>query len=887
MKNSCLIPSVAAIAVASALVMPNAGVAATSSDYVLRDHLLIHWDGIDNAGTGTHNPAATQWKNIAPGATAYDLTLTANGAWTNGNAMSVNGASATYDGGAAPSAKTIEVVFKMAQNKSSLMLFGGNQTTRQLVAFAVSGNETKCYLEGLSGVAHPTVNWNFDPDAIRSVAATFTNPGQAATTMFADGVARTDGSHTSGWTLSSQKIVLGAYDTKFPWVGEVYAIRMYDCVLSPGQIAINHAIDLERFAAKSFTSADYVQEGLVAHWDGIDNVSTGTHDGTATTWRNLAATGSAYDLSLTGSGAWNAEGNALSVSDLSAVGQSAAPEYKTIEVVFRQAGKGRRFLFASGDKKRVVLFDNDNTAYFSGVAAKGGSIYTKCIQEPFTNGVVRFLAARYDDDGAVADIFKDAVRRDDGNYQNSWNPSGVISIGNRDTSYGNTYAWVGEVYAIRLYSRRLTKAELARNHLIDSKRFLTSSSYVRENLLAYWDGIDNAGTGVHDNAAVSWKNLVTGGRDLAIYKAEWTSSSLRCLGKPGTASLAARAADGTGTLSFKAFEAVFANGANGEYSTVVFSGGYLRYFVLGTSYAMWKNNERSTAINNQAPGRMSLAWLQDSKKVQANGEQIQYGDQSGTWDLTGIQAVHVGGKYADHRYSYNGDLYALRAYGEEPTAAQTAFNYKVDRARFGLPPVAYTWSAVGDGFFATNGNWSAGLATQGVPGPEDAATLAAGNYVATLDDEWVVGSLSVGSGAMLALSLPQDGNAPDGAVPLTVMEALSAEAGAGLLLEANAFNRKHHGENATLIECGEKSADALQILADALNASLCSNRASVSADGKRLIYTAPSAAAFVITVREHRHGVLPSRQRRHAMAARIPRGPPWLFRDEAGLSPIF
>ena len=36
--------------------------------------------------------------------------------------------------------------------------------------------------------------------------------------------------------------------------------------------------------ATTYTSASYVQNGLIAQWDGIDNAGTGTHDPTATTW---------------------------------------------------------------------------------------------------------------------------------------------------------------------------------------------------------------------------------------------------------------------------------------------------------------------------------------------------------------------------------------------------------------------------------------------------------------------------------------------------------------------------------------------------------------------------------------------------------------------------
>ena len=37
-----------------------AAYAYTSASYAQREHLLIQWDGIDNAGTGTHDSRATK-----------------------------------------------------------------------------------------------------------------------------------------------------------------------------------------------------------------------------------------------------------------------------------------------------------------------------------------------------------------------------------------------------------------------------------------------------------------------------------------------------------------------------------------------------------------------------------------------------------------------------------------------------------------------------------------------------------------------------------------------------------------------------------------------------------------------------------------------------------
>ena len=844
MKTRILSSNVLGTAAALTLAASLTSFAATSADYAQRNHLLIQWDGIDNIGMGTHDPNATVWKNIAPGATAYDLTLTANGSWSGGKALSVNGASANYTAGPAPAAKTIEVVFKM--NKGGRILFwGGNDTTRQIVVFTAADNP-QCLFTGRTGLSGPTVLWNTDPTAIRSAAAVFANGAdKIATATYADGEARTNDSFASNWGGGGARITIGNYgtDTRYPWSGEVYAIRLYDTELTPAEIATNHDIDLERFAGElpMPKSTDYVQDGLVAQWDGIDNAGTGTHDPAATVWKNLATTGSAYDLTLTANGSWNAEGNALVTTDLAATGASDAPAYKTIEVVFKKVDNLGRILFSGGDTRHMVIFDNDTErAYFT------SSESTKQILHPFNSAEVSFIAAQYGDNGAVAHVFKDATLREDAPFSRDFSPGSGLSVGGRVAS--NTYGWRGEIYAIRLYDRRLTRAELARNHLIDCRRFLTSSSYIQKNLVGYWDGLDNAGVGLHDSTANTWKNLASSGStyDLSLGTGKWSCNALMCMGS-------GVAAQGTSVLpNYSSFEAVVANGANtNTASAVVFSNGKDRYLVLGVAYASVITTTKTTAFNNQISGRNSFAWLRSGANVLLNGGKIAYGSDAGTtWALASSSGFFVGARKSDGRYPYNGAIFAIRAYDGNITDAQAVYNYRIDRTRFGLPKRAFTWSGAVNEFFATNGNWSVGLATDGVPSVDDAVVLPGGNsYTVTLDDEWVVGEISVGAGATLALSLPRDGNNPDGAVPLTVMGALSAESGAELALNSRLFDKWHHLETATLIDCGEDSTAGLQTLASSLNTTLGRNLASVSSDGKRLVYTAPPPDGTVFIVR--------------------------------------
>ena len=134
------------------------------------------------------------------------------------------------------------------------------------------------------------------------MAGTFSDVYKTASVVYGDGVLRTDGTRSNNWGNGDGVIMVGhrsKANGNYGWQGEVQAIRLYDCELTAAEIAQNHAIDVARFGDQMPSSADYVQDGLVAQWDGLDNVDTGTHDPTATVWKNLATSGSVYDLTLT------------------------------------------------------------------------------------------------------------------------------------------------------------------------------------------------------------------------------------------------------------------------------------------------------------------------------------------------------------------------------------------------------------------------------------------------------------------------------------------------------------------------------------------------------------------------------------------------------------
>ena len=125
-----------------------------------------------------------------------------------------------------------------------------------------------------------------------------------------------------------------------------------------------------------------------------------------------------------------------------------------------------RILFNSGRTSQFVLFDSSGTkGYFD------GSVTTKYVAWTFDATALRSMAATYDENLAVAATYRDGTAVSDGTLKNGWGAGdGKIMLGDRAVA-GTSYAWYGEVYAIRLYSTELTPEQIAANHAIDVARF--------------------------------------------------------------------------------------------------------------------------------------------------------------------------------------------------------------------------------------------------------------------------------------------------------------------------------------------------------------------------------------------------------------------------------
>lgn len=223
----------------------------TAKDYV-QDGLIAMWDGIENAGWGTHDASATVWKDLIG-----NLDLQSNRSVTWGD-MFFNGGGNRYFhlatdtiGNIIQSGKyTVEIccgASRGATNGGILAIGGtvGTAPNRQFWFWERNSNQYESYID-----ACDTCQGNY------SIFRTLTTFGN----IYTFGVAVTNGNRTAYLDGNSVYSTTGSTSSRTGghiYVGylpsysfslsNVYSIRVYDRALDAQEISANRSIDRVRF----------------------------------------------------------------------------------------------------------------------------------------------------------------------------------------------------------------------------------------------------------------------------------------------------------------------------------------------------------------------------------------------------------------------------------------------------------------------------------------------------------------------------------------------------------------------------------------------------------------------------------------------------------------
>ena len=236
----------------------------------------------------------------------------------------------------------------------------------------------------------------------------------------------------------------------------------------------------------------YVQRGLVAQYDGIDNAGTGSHDSSATTWKNLTGDDSldgtcADELSWSANG-WSVSGACKPVTLGTGIAQVISRTNCTIEVACKPAFVNKRFVYFSqyngGSSYRSMSIENTIAGkyrLFRTRTASGGSDYNWTDLTP-AGAADTFVSFAFALANKYPKFYKDGELK--ASATAAWGDASAstesviggelwASSNRTGTNFDSTYkvAFNGTYHAFRVYNVTLTAAEIAWNAGLDAVRF--------------------------------------------------------------------------------------------------------------------------------------------------------------------------------------------------------------------------------------------------------------------------------------------------------------------------------------------------------------------------------------------------------------------------------
>ena len=241
------------------------------------------------------------------------------------------------------------------------------------------------------------------------------------------------------------------------------------------------------------TAKDYVQNGLVAMWDGIENTGWGTHDGSAATWKDLVG---GFDAVKVGSPTWsdnagntNGTNNTFlaTIPTQSTFINAAKSGFVTTEICLSTSATwGSRCPFSIEDSsgtssayRFVQIFMQASKTYLPAPYNLNGTAFIGT--GPVFDDPSGTISCSFGSNGAriYATPSRNGLLGTEGSttigQYATFNPATLDQIG-----VNNWYVRIGRTHnnsmsaayhCVRLYSRALTVSEIAANYAIDKARF--------------------------------------------------------------------------------------------------------------------------------------------------------------------------------------------------------------------------------------------------------------------------------------------------------------------------------------------------------------------------------------------------------------------------------
>ena len=651
-------------------------------DYYVQDGLVAMFDGVDNAGTGAHDDTATTWLDLV---TKEAITWNNAASWQGGNSLQLDHTAAYFPFAPSGLGRLWTVQMTLLKGGSGTFLDSSDDNVwcsfNGAIKFAWRGSATRPSVQG----------WRPQSETL-TVTSEENWFGVNFASSSGEGNWNKVDHSVAGTTKQSKLVCFGGIADAAAVGCRAACIRVYNKPLSDADMLANNAIDTIRFyggegslpaigssvyslvgisdtvKADPFVVVESVELGESAELNIPVTIKIGGHDvgsrfftiyavlddGSEQVIKTQAVPGNIYATAITGLEPQRDYTAVFYAKDETADSTLTSPltsalGFKTKTPVIHD-GKT-----VEGTRSVSVMSYSSKNGLITGVTLELG----ECAED--------WQGDLYMGYGAVSGLdmqrgyWTEFVKLNDT----------PLTAADRTFFAAVPEGWHSSVWCMRFFLETCP-----------AKFVNAADYYVTDGLIACFDAIDNAGTGVHDSDFGYWVDLTTQGYDIQIapYIGSqlwgWTDTSL--MAKSVSSVPLFKNCFDYKTIEIAAkyngkYEALFWAGNGGGGKTVITgcTGDSVQFNISGMLYPIGDTTYLYGACVYSSSGN----------QVYIKSEPVE-GSGSDSWGSTKAVSTGLGMGYGNG-FRFTGEYYAIRLYDRELTAEEIAHNYRVDSIRYG------------------------------------------------------------------------------------------------------------------------------------------------------------------------------------------------------------
>jgi hypothetical protein len=247
-------------------------------------------------------------------------------------------------------------------------------------------------------------------------------------------------------------------------------------------------------AVRVYDVDDYVQDGLVLHFDGIRNAgATAAHDPNATTWKNLVddshdatKTTFASPANASTAGSWAGNGYVFGGRDYFAIDSLSLGDEVTVQSMVDYDNSNQvgtypvLFGATSANSDSFVVFVYKQAGYQINFKLFGKPSHSMkpTWSPPYVTAIYDNANGRISIDNAVTSVWQTANSGVSGNL-GDW--TYAIGTGQNSDTEKKKRIFMGTYHSLRVYTNVLSNSELAWNRQVDDARYRTAQSMGKGN----------------------------------------------------------------------------------------------------------------------------------------------------------------------------------------------------------------------------------------------------------------------------------------------------------------------------------------------------------------------------------------------------------------------